>query len=715
MSCPRSVRSAGSRCRPSAPPRRGLVALALGLFVLAAPITFAQTAPTTLDTTVITATRTERAALDVPASIDVIERDEVRDAQWRVNLSESLARIPGVVALNRQNYAQDLQISIRGFGARSTFGVRGVRLYLDGIPASMPDGQGQVSNFPLNAVERIEVLRGPFSALYGNSSGGVIAMTTRVGPSAPTGEITSAAGGYGTWRLGASAAVGTDAAAIALDAGRFSTEGYREHSAATRDVVNVRGVAATPIGQLRLTVNSLDMPDSMDPLGLTRAQAAADPRQASPQAFQFNTRKSAQQTQFGGDLATDLGGGWRSNVAAWIGNREVTQFQAIPVAVQRPPTHPGGVIDFARDFSGVDARVQRYFERATVTAGVNVERLSEDRRGYENFFGSTLGVMGRLRRDENNTVTSNDAYLQVEADLATRWKLTAGARASRVEFQSDDLYLANGDDSGSISMSSINPVVGLVYRASAGTSYYASYGRGFETPTLNELAYRPDGSAGLNTALKPARSNNVEVGWKYLPSASLSVTAALFGVRTEDDIVVLTNVGGRSSFGNAAATERYGVEASVVWRPLDELSLQAALATIRATYSEPFAVCQSAPCTQPTLVVPAGNRLPGVPAQTLFVRADYRTHGLDLGAEWRAQSRLPVDDRNSDFAAGWGQVNLSVQRPFVAGSWKLRAFFRIDNVLDARYIGSVIVNESNGRFFEPAPGRSWTVGLDARY
>ena len=318
-------------------------------------------------------------------------------------------------------------------------------------------------------------------------------------------------------------------------------------------------VVATPIGQLRLTVNSLDMPDSMDPLGLTRAQAAADPRQASPQALQFNTRKSAQQTQFGGDLATDLGGGWRSNVAAWIGNREVTQFQAIPVVVQRPPTHPGGVIDFARDFSGVDARVQRYFERATVTAGVNVERLSEDRRGYENFIGSTLGVMGRLRRDESNTVTSNDAYLQVEADLAARWKLTAGARASRVEFRSDDLYLANGDDSGGIDMSSVNPVVGLVYRASPGTSYYASYGRGFETPTLNELAYRPDGSAGLNTALKPARSNNVEVGWKYLPSASLSVTAALFGVRTEDDIVVLTNVGGRSSFGNAAATERYGV------------------------------------------------------------------------------------------------------------------------------------------------------------
>jgi iron complex outermembrane receptor protein len=284
-----------------------------------------------------------------------------------------------------------------------------------------------------------------------------------------------------------------------------------------------------------------------------------------------------------------------------------------------------------------------------------------------------------------------------------------------VEFRSEDRYLSNGDDSGSVAMSSVNPVVGIVYRAGASNSWYASYGRGFETPTLNELAYRPDGSAGLNTTLKPARSNNVEVGWKFAPSSTVTFTAALFGVRTEDDLVVLTNVGGRSSFGNAAATERYGAEAGIGWRPSSDLAFQVALATVHATYTEPFAVCQSAPCTRPTIIVPAGNRLPGIPAETLFIRADYRTHGLDLGAEWRAQSRLPVDDRNTDFAAGWGVVNLSVQRAFLAGAWKLRAFFRVDNVLDQRYIGSVIVNESNGRFFEPAPGRAWMVGLDARY
>ena len=706
---------AAGRSLPRSTTLRVVLARAVAPLALAPSAALAQSPSTTLETTVVTATRTERAALDVPASVGVIERSEVRDAQWRVNLSESLARVPGVVALNRQNYAQDLQISIRGFGARSTFGVRGVRLYLDGIPASQPDGQGQVSNFPLDAVDRIEVLRGPFSALYGNSSGGVIAMTTRVGPSEPTAEVTAAAGGYGTWRAGLSLSGGSSVASASLDGSRFSTEGYRDHSQATRDVVNLRAAAQTPLGQLRVSVNSLGMPDALDPLGLTRAQAEEDPRQAAPQALQFNTRKSARQSQLGGELTSDLGEGWRSIVVAWLGSREVTQYQAIPVAAQASSSHPGGVIDFDRRFDGIDARVQKFFDRATLTAGISVERLDEDRRGFENFVGSALGVMGRLRRDERNTVTSSDTYLQLEADVAARWKLTAGARASRVEFRSDDRYLANGDDSGSVAMSSINPVVGVVYRPAPSTSWYASYGRGFETPTLNELAYRPDGSAGLNASLKPARSNNVEAGVKLLPSTAFSATVAVFGVRTEDDLVVLANVGGRSSFGNAAATERYGAEASLHWRPTSSLSLQAALATIRATYSEPFAVCQAVPCTLPSAPVPAGNRLPGVPAETLFIRADYRTRGLDFGAEWRAQSNLPVDDRNTDFAAGWGVVNLSVQQALAVGHWNLRAFFRVDNVLDKRFVGSVIVNEGNSRFFEPAPGRSWAVGLDARY
>ena len=474
----------------------------------------AQESVQTLDRVVVTATRTERAQFDVPASIDILDRDEVRDTKLRVNLSESLVRVPGLVILNRQNYAQDLQISVRGFGARSTFGVRGVRMYVDGIPATMPDGQGQVSHFALNAVDRIEVLRGPFSALYGNSSGGVIAMSTRLESGASAGpnefELSGAAGSYDTWRAGINVSGGTAPYAYALDASRFSTDGYRDYSSAQRDVVNLRAAALdTPLGRLRVTLNALDIPEAEDPLGLTRAQWQENPRQASPQALQFRTRKSTEQQQLGAQLAGDLAQRWTYQAAAWAGRRGVTQFQAIPVAVQAPPNHPGGIIDFDRTYGGVDARAQLALDAVTLTLGLDVERLNEDRRGFENFTlqpAPVLGTQGRLRRDERNVVESRDAYAQAESDIGRGWRLLGGIRASQVEFRGDDRFLTNGDDSASARYNAINPTAGVVFRPSSSSSIYASYGRGFETPTLNELAYRPDGSALGRQPRNPSRS-----------------------------------------------------------------------------------------------------------------------------------------------------------------------------------------------------------------
>lgn len=682
----------------------------------------AQDSVQTLDRVVVTATRTERAQLDVPASIDILDRDEVRDTHLRVNLSESLVRVPGLVILNRQNYAQDLQISVRGFGARSTFGVRGVRMYVDGIPATMPDGQGQVSHFALNAVDRIEVLRGPFSALYGNSSGGVIAMTTRLESGVNAGpnefELSSAGGSYDTWRAGINVRGGTVPYAYALDASRFSTDGYRDYSSAQRDVVNLRAAALdTPLGRLRVTLNALDIPEAEDPLGLTRAQWQENPRQASPQALQFRTRKSTEQQQLGAQLAGDLAERWTYQAGAWAGRRGVTQFQAIPVAVQAPPNHPGGIIDFDRTYGGVDARAQLALDAVTVTLGVDVERLNEDRRGFENFTlqpALVLGTQGRLRRDERNVVESRDVYAQAESDIAPGWRLLGGIRASQVEFRGDDRFLANGNDSGSARYDAINPTAGVVFRPSSSSSLYASYGRGFETPTLNELAYRPDGSAGFNTALEPARSNNYEIGAKAAWSRALRGTVAVFTIDTENDIVVRTNAGGRSTFANAAATRRRGIEASASWDPLPAWSIYGSVSAIRAEFSEPFLICTAAPCTQPTVVVRAGNRLPGVPSYTAYLETKYRLHDTDIALEMRAQSSLPVDDRGTDASPGYALFNLALARTFVVGPAKLRAFLRIDNLLDARYIGSVIVNEANGRFFEPAPGRSWLIGLDAR-
>jgi iron complex outermembrane receptor protein len=689
-------------------------------FALAAGPAWAQSdAPLlpTLDAVVVTATRSERLGLDVPASVNVITREEIRDTRLRINLSESLPRVPGVVALNRENYAQDLQISIRGFGARSTFGVRGVRLYLDGVPATQPDGQGQVSNFPLNAAQRIEVLRGPFSALYGNSSGGVIALTTQLDAQPWTPAAGIAAGSFGTWRAVASLNGGNDDYAVAIDASAFNTDGYREHSAATRDVLNASGrIDLGAAGSLRMNLNALAMPDAQDPLGLTYAQWQADPQQASPLALTFDTRKTTRQNQLGLQWSKDFDASWNASVAAWFGQRSVQQLQAIPVATQSAASSPGGVIDFDRDYGGIDGRVSADFGTWNLTLGLAWEWLNEDRQGYENFVRdgaqTRLGVQGGLRRDEGNRVASLDPYAQVEWTIDDNWRLLAGVRASNISFEADDRYLANGNDSGSNSFHSINPTIGLNYRFSAGSSVYAAYGYGFETPTLNEISYRADGSAGLNTGLQPARSNNYELGLKSALGARAAVTLALFAVDTQDDIVVLTNGGGRSAFGNVGATTRRGAELSLDWRPAADWSFYLAATSLLAQFDQSFLTCTAAPCPRPTVPVAAGNRLPGVPAYSGYAELRYRPGWADWQLEWRAQSQLYVDDRNSQTAPGYGIANLAVARSFSWGPTALRAFFRVNNLFDKSYVGAVIVNEANGRYYEPAPGRAWLAGLD---
>ncbi len=669
---------------------------------------------TRLEPVRVSITRAERLLLDVPASVDVIDGATLRDAQLRVNLSETLGRVAGLTVLDRGNYAQDLQISVRGFGSRASFGVRGIRLYVDGVPAASPDGQGQVSNFPLGAAERIEVLRGPFSALYGSSSGGVIALTSELRSQPLRITPNAAVGSFGTWRAGLNAVGGEGGFAWAFDGSRFSTDGARGHSAARRDLINLRlGFADSPVGRLRVSVNALDMPDTQDPLGLTRAQMQANPDQASPVALQFNTRKTTRQATLGASTEAALGQATLT-ASAWVGTRAVTQFQAIPVTTQSAPRHPGGVIDFDRQFGGADLRVGWDIGALSLTAGLAAERLDEDRQGYENFVGSTLGVTGRLRRDETNTLTAVDPYLQAEWRTGAQWRWLAGLRYSTLRFESRDRYIvgSNGDDSGTQSYSGLTPTLGVVFRAQPAMSWYASYGRGFETPTLSELAYRPDGSAGFNNGLRAARSDNLEAGVKYAPGSALRATLAVFAIRTEDDLVVRTNSGGRSAFGNVGQTRRDGVEMSADWRINAAWSLYASAAVLRARFSEPFLACGPAPCTTPSVPVAAGARLPGVPARTVFVEVKHRAGWADLGAEWRAQSSLAVDDVNSDFAAGYAVVNLSAARSVGVGSRSLRAYVRLNNAFDRRYVGSVIVNEGNRRFFEPAAGRAVLAGFD---
>ncbi|MDO9405385.1 MAG: TonB-dependent receptor [Polaromonas sp.] len=680
---------------------------------------FTPAAAQSLSPVTVSATRSERAPFDVPASVDVIDGERLRgDGRAQLNLSESLALVPGLSARDRQNQAQDLQLSVRGFGARSTFGVRGVRIYVDGIPATMPDGQGQLSHIDIGSVERVEVLRGPFSSLYGNSSGGVVQVFTQQGEGPATVTPSVAFGSDGFYRAGlkASGRMGEAGGGFGytLDASRISTDGWREHSAAQRELFNARLDWAFEDGRrLMLVANHLDA-RADDPLGLDRARFDADPQSADPVALQFNTRKTVRQTQAGLVYEHPLGGGSALRAMLYQGNRDTVQYQSIPVAPQLSPTHPGGVINLARVYGGADLRLTSQASLADrpleVVAGLAYDAMREQRRGFRNFVGTTLGVQGELRRNETNRVSSLDPYVQATWELAPRWALNAGVRRSTVRFESDDQYIvgANGDDSGAARYSATLPAVGLMFSPSPQLRYYVSAGKGFETPTFNEVAYRAGGASGLNFSLKPSRSDNIEAGVKGRSEAGAATridwSAAVFHTATADEIVTASNSGGRSTFQNAGATRRQGLElASSVALPGAWLA-QVSYTWLDARYADAFNA------------VPAGNRIPGIARTALAAEIGWRpAQGWRGGLEARYLGRVPVNDANSDAAPSFVTAAAHVGYVLEKAGWRWSGSARVENLFDRAYAGSVIVNEGNGRYFEPAAGRSLLVSLTGSY
>jgi iron complex outermembrane receptor protein len=662
----------------------------------------------------VTGARAEGTPFEAPASVDVVDGASLREGRAQADLSEGLGAVPGLLLQNRHNLAQDMSLSLRGFGARSAFGIRGVRLYVDGIPATMPDGQGQSSHIDIASIDRVEVLRGPFSALYGNSSGGVVQVFSERG-AGPPGVTAGFAMGEALQRGSLKGSGATDEGLDwLLSASHFDTDGYRPHSEARRSTGNGRlGLALSSDSRVDLVFNAVRV-EAQDPLGLTAEQFKADPWQTTPQAAQFNTRKTVDQRQMGLTWQQRVDARNELQVLLYAGQRQTLQFLAIPQAPQFNPTHAGGVIDLARDYGGLDARWTARGESLELTGGLAADVLLEQRRGYENFTASGLGEQGALRRDERNRVHDVDPYAQARWQFAERWSLETGLRYSTVRFRSRDDYITagNGDDSGEASYRRLLPVAALRWQASDTLAVHAALGRGFETPTLNELSYRADGQPGLNFGLRPSVSTNVELGVKRQGPDSL-LTAALFQTRTEDEIVTAGNSGGRATYRNAGRTLRQGMELAGRLRHARHAQAQLAYTWLDATYRDGFC---GAVCTADSQAEP-GNQLPGVPRQVMQAEwAWLPLQGWRGGLELRHAGRMAANDGNSEFAPA--VTTLAAQggylHPFMRHG-ELAAFARVDNLTGRRYAGSVIVNESNRRYYESAPGRRWSVGVSANY
>ncbi len=669
---------------------------------------------TVLPTLHVEATRTDTTYLQTPASVFRIDAPQV-DTSSQVNLTEVVKGIPSLQLRNRENYAQDLQLSMRGFGARSTFGVRGIRLYVDGIPATMPDGQGQTSNIDLSSLDHVEVLTGPFSSLYGNSSGGTILTSTKEGQGKDSIELSYSGGSHDKSRAGLvlqGGAKGANEPSYVISSSYFDTDGYREHSGAEKVLNNAKLSWDLDDGSKIKWITNYVKIHADDPQGLTHDQWNANPKQQVPFLKQFNVRKDIEQTQTGVTWSKPINDKNELYAMAYLGNRQVTQYQSIPKSTQDASiNHAGGVIDFERDYYGADFRWtgKELLPNTTLSVGVALDAMDEDRKGFENFNlvngQPSYGVKGNLRRDEDNTLWNIDPYLQASWKFLPTWRLDTGVRYSNVHYKSKDNYLSNGDDSGKTDYSKVLPSAALSWQILPELMAYVSYAKGFETPTFTEMAYRPDGESGFNFDLTASTSDTYETGLKSENQFG-DFTLAVFQTKTKDDIVSAGNSNGRSTFRNADKTLREGVEFAwnkKLWR---DLTATASYTYLDATFDADI------PALGSIAQIPSGNAIPGIAKNQAYASLAWQpSHGLYGGVDVQYMDKVYVNDTNSDAAPSYSVTSANVGYAWVMGDWKVNSFARVDNLFDKNYAGSVIVNDGNGRYFEPADGRNWSAGL----
>ncbi|AMX20694.1 Ferric aerobactin receptor precursor [Acinetobacter pittii] len=680
---------------------------------------------TVLPTLHVEATRTDTTYLQTPASVFRIDAPQF-DTSSQVNLTEVVKGVPSLQIRNRENYAQDLQLSMRGFGARSTFGVRGIRLYVDGIPATMPDGQGQTSNIDLSSLDHVEVLTGPFSSLYGNSSGGTILTSTKEGQGKDSIELSYSGGSHDKSRAGLvlqGGAKGANEPSYVISSSYFDIDGYREHSGAEKVLNNAKLSWNLDDGSKINWVTNYVKIHADDPQGLTRDQWNANPKQQVPFLKQFNVRKDIEQTQTGVTWSKPINDKNELYAMAYLGNRQVTQYQSIPKSTQDASiNHAGGVIDFERDYYGADFRWmgKELLPNTTLSVGVALDAMDEDRKGFENFNlvngQPSYGVKGNLRRDEDNTLWNIDPYLQASWQFLPTWRLDTGVRYSNVHYKSKDNYLSNGDDSGKTDYSKVLPSAALSWQIVPELMAYVSYAKGFETPTFTEMAYRPDGESGFNFDLTASTSDTYETGLKSQNQLG-DFTLAVFQTKTKDDIVSAGNSNGRSTFRNADKTLREGLEFAwnkKLWR---DLTATASYTYLDATFDADI------PALGSIAQIPSGNAIPGIAKNQAYASLAWQpSHGLYGGVDVQYMDKVYVNDTNSDAAPSYSVTSANIGYAWVVNDWKIISFARVDNLFDKNYAGSVIVNDStqirvNGqmipakRYFEPADGRNWSAGL----
>jgi iron complex outermembrane receptor protein len=649
-------------------------------------------------------------SFDLPISIDVVDAETISDSRLQANLSEIAPRIPGVVINNRNNSAQELAVSSRGFGARSLFGVKGIRIYADGIPLTTPDGQGQLGALSLDTAGQIEFMRGPFSALYGNSSGGVVQVITRDGAKDTTLSGGISFGSYNTRRESLTLEGQNGDLNYIINTSEIDSNGYRDHSEYKKENFNSKlTYQSSEDTKITLIANYLNQPYTQDPQSLSPPDFKLDPQKTPSSSSKSNTRVTRDQTFSGITIDHNLSETQSIRLMTYYGQRNNLQYLSTSVS------------GYSRDFGGMDARwtlKDNLWNRPfSLTAGLNYDSMADDRQRWNNGDGTTAGatgLKGGLIRNEVQKAHNVDQFVQATFEPTDQWVLVAGLRHSVIKMNVEDRWLDDGNDSGSLEYSNTSPAVGATFKVNPTLNLYANYGRGFETPTWGEMTYSNKTGDGPNLTMQPSKSKNYEIGAKAFVTDNTRVNLALFKVNTINEIVVADS-GDTTTYKSFADTERKGLELSIDSRLPYNFKFYGAYTLMDATFTNGF--CPKNTSCNTSTYVNVGNKIPGTYTSTTYSELSwkYPAYGFSTAIEGIYFSSTNAYDTNDVTykASAYTIFNLRAGLTQNIGNWRVSEYARIDNLTDVSYVSNVKVNSSTS--FEPGATRNYTVGINTSY
>ena len=653
-----------------------------------------------LEEIVVQATRMSRPLDRVPAAISVVSQDEIQLGRQQLGLDEALTRVPGMFMQNRYNFAQDLRVSIRGFGARSAFGIRGIKILVDGIPETLPDGQGQVDSIDLGAARRIEVLRGPSSSYYGNASGGVISVTSERGTEIPFAALRLTAGEYGAQKFQVKTGGQTERVNYFVSLSDSSIDGYRERSETENTQLSSRlEFDLGDRGSLLALLNYTDQPISNDPGGINSAQVEVDRRSARDRNLSFNSGEALEQSRAGFVYTLPTGDNGELQVRNYYVWRDFSNSL---------PFRGGGAVDLQRFFAGGGIS---YTRRGSLVGRPNrivVGLDYDDQDDHRRRFNNELGTRGALTLDQDERVTNTGLFVQDELSLTENVELSFGLRFDEVQFDVGDRFLGDGDDSGVRSLDDVSPMIALFAYLSPALSVYGTYSTSFETPTTTEYA-NPSGAGGFNPLIEPQSATNLEFGLRGAIGERTQYELAVFDIEVDDELIPYEIRGspGRDFFANAGRSDRTGLEASLTSRPTDRIGIT--LSYSRANFEFADFVDDNGRDY-------SGNRIPGTVEQLLFAELDYRhpagwfgaIDALHVGDQFANNANTVADD-------AYTLSNLRLGFDASRGGATFSPFIGINNLFDQAYNSNIRINAFGGRFFEPGPERNIYGGIAVNF